>query len=140
MVHFTQSRSCSLFYSRVRCIHLCIRVTPFGYQRLLRYVLLPVAFRSLSRPSSPYSSIGIRHEPIISWPYLHFRHFILLPLRYGFLYFFKRVPSLPSPSSLLSLFSKIFSHIPDSHLLVRYWDGIELNYRPPPYQSGALTN
>ena len=21
-----------------------------------------------------------------------------------------------------------------------YWDGIELNYRPPPYQSGALTN
>ena len=28
-------------------------VTPFGYQRINGYLLLPVAFRSLSRPSSP---------------------------------------------------------------------------------------
>ena len=30
------------------------------------YVLLTAAFRSLSRPSSPYSSTGIRHRPIIA--------------------------------------------------------------------------
>ena len=28
------------------------RVSPFGYQRIAGYLLLPVAFRSLSRPSS----------------------------------------------------------------------------------------
>ena len=31
-------------------------VTPFGYPRLSGYVPLPAAFRSLSRPSSPYGS------------------------------------------------------------------------------------
>ena len=35
------------------------------------------------------------------------------------------------PSSLLWFLSKIICFL---------WDGIELNYRPPPYQSGALTN
>ena len=29
------------------------RVSPFGNQRINRYLLLPVAYRSLSRPSSP---------------------------------------------------------------------------------------
>ena len=31
-------------------------VTPFGHPRITGYLLLPVAFRSLSRPSSPRSS------------------------------------------------------------------------------------
>ena len=51
------------------------RITPFGNLRVTGYVLLSAAFRSLSRPSSPYSSIGIRHEPIfrltiLSFPFL----------------------------------------------------------------------
>lgn len=39
------------------------RVTPFGHPRIKGHVLLPAAFRSLSRPSSPCGSIGIRHRP-----------------------------------------------------------------------------
>ena len=39
----------------------------------------------------------------------------------------RRLPFFPS-----LVLSKIFSFY--------IWDGIELNYRPPPYQSGALTN
>jgi hypothetical protein len=35
---------------------LTSRVTPFGNLRVAGYVLLTAAFRSLSRPSSPYSS------------------------------------------------------------------------------------
>ena len=35
-------------------------------------MLLSAAFRSLSRPSSPYSSIGIRHEPIFRLTILSF--------------------------------------------------------------------
>ena len=31
-------------------------VTPFGHPRIIGYLLLPAAFRSLSRPSSPRSS------------------------------------------------------------------------------------
>ena len=32
------------------------RVSPFGYRRIAEYLLLPAAFRSLSRPSSALSA------------------------------------------------------------------------------------
>ena len=54
----------SYFIQIFRCMYFYIRVTPFGHLRVNGYVLLTVAFRSLSRPSSPYSSIGIHHKPI----------------------------------------------------------------------------
>ena len=38
------------------CIYHYMRITPFGYPGVTGYVLLTLAFRSLSRPSSPYSS------------------------------------------------------------------------------------
>ena len=72
MVHFTWCGSAALFYSRSRFIHRCMRVTPFGHPRVTGYVLLSVAFRSLSRPSSPYGSIGIRHRPIFRLTILSF--------------------------------------------------------------------
>ncbi len=37
-------------------IRLAYRITPFGHPGVKRYVLLSPAFRSLSRPSSPYGS------------------------------------------------------------------------------------
>ena len=56
MVHFTQYRSAAVSSSRARCMPYDIRVTPFGYLRISGCVLLPAAFRSLPRPSSPDSS------------------------------------------------------------------------------------
>ena len=41
-----------LFYSQHVDTVLPCRVSPFGYPRIAGYLLLPVAFRSLSRPSS----------------------------------------------------------------------------------------
>ena len=41
-----------LFYSQHVDTVLPCRVSPFGYPRIKGYLLLPVAFRSLSRPSS----------------------------------------------------------------------------------------
>ena len=38
------------------CTPCDVRVAPFGHLRVNGYVLLTAAFRSLSRPSSPYSS------------------------------------------------------------------------------------
>ena len=64
MVHFTQYDFRTLFHSGAGCRNRSLRVTPFGYPRITGYVLLPAAFRSLSRPSSSYGSIGIRHRPI----------------------------------------------------------------------------
>ena len=57
--------------------HVC-RITPFGNPGVKGYVLLSLAFRSLSRPSSPYSSIGIRHEPIFRLTILSFSSCTLL--------------------------------------------------------------
>ena len=56
MVQFPRYRFCTL------CIHAQmnaiqdVRVTPFGHPRISGCLLLPVAFRSLPRPSSPDSS------------------------------------------------------------------------------------
>ena len=44
------------FIQLPRCRNRFLRVTPFGHPRITGYLLLPVAFRSLSRPSSPRSS------------------------------------------------------------------------------------
>ena len=63
MVHFTRYSPAALFHSRARCTPRGVRVTPFGSLRITGYVLLPAAFRSLSRPSSPCGSTGIRHGP-----------------------------------------------------------------------------
>ena len=55
MVQFPGYRRTTLVYSRsADCSRS--RVTPFGHPRIAGYVLLPVAFRSLSRPSSPCGS------------------------------------------------------------------------------------
>ena len=72
MVHFTWFSSAGLFYSPSRYIRRRMWVTPFGHPRITGYVLLSVAFRSLSRPSSPCGSTGIRHRPIFRLTILSF--------------------------------------------------------------------
>ena len=57
------------FIHRPRCRDLSLRVTPFGHPRFTGCVPLPAACRGLPRPSSPVSSSGIRHGPLIAWPY-----------------------------------------------------------------------
>ena len=56
MVQFTQCGFRILFYSDIGYWNLFQWVTPFGNPGITGYVLLPLAFRSLSRPSSPRSS------------------------------------------------------------------------------------
>ena len=43
-------------YSRMDTGGLLCRVSPFGYLRVIGYLLLTAAFRSLSRPSSALSA------------------------------------------------------------------------------------
>jgi hypothetical protein len=65
--HYSRNHSCFLFLRVLRCFSsprlppsmkmddtasLC-RVAPLGYPRIIGYLHLPVASRSLSRPSSP---------------------------------------------------------------------------------------
>ncbi len=53
MVQFPSYGSVHLWIQCTVTRHDPGRVTPFGHRRITGYVLLPVAFRSLSRPSSP---------------------------------------------------------------------------------------
>ena len=56
MVQFPRCRFCELcIHSQMNAIQ-SVRVTPFGHPRISGCLLLPVAFRSLPRPSSPDSS------------------------------------------------------------------------------------
>ena len=70
--------------SHARSVPRGTGVTPFGDPGITGCVLLPRAFRSLPRPSSPSGPTGIRHKPIL--------HLAILP--------FPRAPSarVPSPS------------------------------------------
>ncbi len=45
-------------------------VAPFGNLWIKGYLLLPTAYRSLSRPSSPPRATGIRRAPFLSSSYL----------------------------------------------------------------------
>jgi hypothetical protein len=52
-------------------------VAPFGYLRIISYLHLPVAFRSLSRPSSP---LGAKASSIRSYSLFYFLVFCLYAL------------------------------------------------------------
>jgi hypothetical protein len=71
-----------VFSTRITGI-LTGRVTPFGNPRITKCMLLPGAFRSLPRPSSPDSSKTSAVNPysldhIIFYPFLYFSLFFLL--------------------------------------------------------------
>lgn len=57
--------------------HDAHRVTPFGYPRITGCVLLPTAFRSLPRPSSPDGSKASTHGPSFLLDHITSRHFSL---------------------------------------------------------------
>ncbi|EEP60266.1 conserved hypothetical protein [Sulfurihydrogenibium yellowstonense SS-5] len=49
---------------------LTSRVSPFGNPRINACLRLPEAYRSLPRPSSLLTALGIHHGPLAAWPYL----------------------------------------------------------------------
>ena len=69
--------NCFLFLRLLRCfsspglpfrdMSSTCRVTPFGNLRLKDYLHLSIAYRSLSRPSSPSESLGIRQLPLVAY-------------------------------------------------------------------------
>ena len=56
MVQFPQYCFAILYIHIAMCRHYSTRVSPFGNQRINACVQLPVAFRSLPRPSSPHGA------------------------------------------------------------------------------------
>ena len=56
MVQFPQYRLAILSIHIAMCKHYFTRVPPFGNQRILACLQLPVAYRSLPRPSSPHGA------------------------------------------------------------------------------------
>lgn len=65
MFQFPGCRLIHLFYSMHDVKGLLLQVFPFGYLRIIEYLLLPVAYRSLSRPSSPSSAQASTLSPYL---------------------------------------------------------------------------
>ena len=107
MVHFTRSCSCTLYIQVFRWHHRWCRITPFGNPGVNGYVLLSPAYRSLSRPSSPYSSQASAID-LYSLDHIIFSalstSFALTKAFYSsFLLFALAVSSLPSKKTALML-------------------------------------
>ena len=49
------------------CRNRLRRVSPFGHLRVISYLPITAAFRSLSRPSSPLRATGIPHAPLFAF-------------------------------------------------------------------------
>ena len=143
MFQFTPFPSCRL------CIHLPIpghypRCVPaFGHPRIIRYVLLPAAFRSLSRPSSAPSAKAFTLCPYSLDLYLVLS-FIEIVVSTSQLFFLKKtclvLYFLPLCSFQFCAFSfqfcafyMIFS------FLGSWWAWEDSNLRPHAYQACALT-
>ena len=99
------------------------RVTPFGHRRIKGCLPLPAAFRSLPRPSSRRYATGIRREPSFRLTILSFRE----------------TPHYAASRSALSVRGVCHPDSVKEHRSKK-WAGVELNYRPLPYQSSALTD
>ena len=97
MFQFSGSSYHILFYSYMVVRVLLWRVPPFGHLRIYGYLLLPAAFRSLSRPSSApdakafvvcSSSLDLRRNLFFSLTLLpqssSFKQFLLLPKKLTF--------------------------------------------------------
>ena len=83
-----------------------MRVPPFGYPRIAGYLLLPVAFRSLSRPSSAPDAKA--------FPLCSFSLELLCIRPFGYILSFSRLNCCVSHLQLLSFFAsgKIVSFYP----------------------------
>ena len=121
MVHFTLSGSAALFCSCARCAPHGTRVTPFGHPRIKGHVHLPAASRSLSRPSSPCGSTGIRRGPMIAWPYPSSRPGMNAGMRSGdMVYKLSFTTARKSPSAPCSSASPHFSRFQRTALLLSF--------------------
>ena len=78
--HYSRYHCCFLFLPLLRCFSSggspphkvddwpsASRVAPFGHPGINAHLQLPLAFRSLSRPSSPPGATGIPHAPFLSF-------------------------------------------------------------------------
>ena len=78
MFQFTPFPSLRLYIHLRIPAYYCRWVPPFGYLRVVGYLLLTAAFRSLSRPSSPPRATGIPHAPFCV-PFFLQRNFFKVP-------------------------------------------------------------
>ena len=162
MVHFTQFDSCSLFYSAIQVIHS--RVPDYSI-RLSAGHRICAPYRSFSQLITTFFVLQLhRHPP---WTYISLDHIIFSILFFFFRYSLAFFIYVKCGSLSLAYFTVcylhflhfcIFQYLPAKNLLFLsftltvkeqikteisnsvLWNRIDLNYRPPPYQSGALTN
>ena len=99
MFQFPAFASCSAW-----CRNRLRRVSPFGHLRVISYLPITAAFRSLWRPSSPLRATGIPHAPLFAYLfsrsllfYLRFWTLLVFLLEFFFSFF------------TLDIFDNIFS-------------------------------
>ena len=122
--------SACAMYLRIGDKSSTCRVSPFGYQGIYACLRLPLAFRSLPRPSS---ALGALASTLCSSSldyvdpetrYSNFRSIDFLLLQLVFQDFFSRLSSLCSCQG-----ARVISHPPSSSLSLRF--GFQVSFRNP---------
>ena len=134
MFHFPGCPPTSLCIQLVVTGHYPSRVPPFGNLRILAYLQLPEAYRSLSRPSSAISAMAstLRSYSLDLLPNLH--PTLLRLLRGQMKALVLSIVSCCFNSFLCSFQGAI---VPVKEL---WWAEVDSNHRPHAYQACALTS
>ena len=133
MFHFPGCPPTSLCIQLVVTGHYPSRVPPFGNLRIIAYLQLPEAYRSLSRPSSAISAMAstLRSYSLDLLPNLHPT---LLRLLRG-----QMEALVLSIVCCCFLYSCAVFKVRSFPLKELWWAEVDSNHRPHAYQACALT-
>ena len=153
MFHFPGCPPMRLWIHLMVTGHCPSRVPPFGHPWINAYLQLPMAFRSLSRPSSAISALAstLRSSSLdlasLNPPFLRLLRWPVEPLLIWSVSVqaWTGIPPAPSriseclPCAVFKVRTSTFRYLLNQ-VIKTWWAEVDSNHRPHAYQACALTD